>query len=67
MSIQDADRVLTFREWIEAAKISDATGRRILKGPDGPPVIELSPRRIGIRVSDHRKWLEARTRAKAAA
>jgi hypothetical protein len=67
-SAQDAardhrDRVLTFRMWCAVNNFSLATGRRILKG-DGPkpPVLQLSPRRIGIRESDNAAWQAARVR-----
>lgn len=57
------DRVLTVRMWCAVNNFSLATGKRILKG-DGPKpaVVQLSPRRIGIRESDNAAWQQARTR-----
>jgi hypothetical protein len=58
------DRVLTFRLWCSVNNFSLATGRRILKGEKGPkpPVVQLSPRRIGIRESDNAAWQATRVR-----
>jgi hypothetical protein len=32
----------------------------MIKAGTGPRVLRLSPKRIGIRVGDHRRWLETR-------
>jgi len=53
--------MLTFREWCALNRISPATGRRILAGPNGPVVTHLSERRIGITVANNRRWREARS------
>jgi hypothetical protein len=49
--------------WCAVNGFSLATGRRILNG-DGPkpPIVQLSPRRIGIRESDNAAWQAARVR-----
>ena len=57
------DRVLTFRQWCAVNAFSEATGCRILKSGNGPPVLDLSDRRIGIRESDNRAWQLSRQRA----
>jgi len=54
------DQVLTFQEWCRLNRISERTGRRILDSPDGPPTVQLSPRRFGIRVAANREWQHAR-------
>ena len=51
-------KVLSFKQWCELNGISDATGKRILKSGSGPKVIQLSAKRIGIRVGDNRVWQE---------
>lgn len=56
------DRVLTFRQWYELNGISEQTGRRILASGNGPAVLQLSPRRLGIRMSDNLRWQESRIR-----
>src|SRR5262249_2849542 len=56
------DRVLTFRQWCEVNNFSRMTGHRILKAGEGPPVLQLSPRRIGIRESDNAAWQASRVR-----
>jgi hypothetical protein len=59
------DRVLTLQEWAKEASISYKTARNIIESGQGPPVVELSPNRLGVRVCDHRRWLSARTRKSA--
>jgi predicted DNA-binding transcriptional regulator AlpA len=65
-SARDADYVRSFREWCEINGFSLATGRRILASGKGPKVIQLSPRRIGIRDSDNLAWQESRAREQQA-
>jgi hypothetical protein len=62
----DKDRVFTMAEWAAAASISPRTARELIAAGKGPPYVELSDGRIGIRVCDHRDWLAARTRKRAA-
>jgi predicted DNA-binding transcriptional regulator AlpA len=56
-------RVLTIQEWCALTGISEATGKRLLRDGDGPAVIQLSARRIGIRTIDHSRWLAERMRS----
>jgi len=56
------DKVLGFRQWCALCGFSLATGRRLLKSGAGPPVVQLSPRRIGIRENDNAMWQQARER-----
>jgi hypothetical protein len=58
----DDDQVLTFEEWCLVNAISPRTGRRILSEPGGPEVVQLSARRIGIRVGANRAWQASRVR-----
>ena len=55
-------RVLTIQEWAGLTGISLATAKRLLREGDGPAVIQLSERRIGIRTIDHTRWLAERMR-----
>jgi hypothetical protein len=57
------DFVLTFQEWRALNKLSERGGRRVLAGPDGPTVTQLSARRIGITVGNNRAWQKSRERA----
>jgi hypothetical protein len=61
----DRDYVMPFAQWCEINGISQPTGRRILARGEGPPILQLSPRRIGIRMSDNLRWQESRVRASA--
>jgi predicted DNA-binding transcriptional regulator AlpA len=54
--------VLSFQEWCRINNLSERNGRRILSEGNGPRVIQLSPRRIGIRESDNAAWQESRIR-----
>jgi predicted DNA-binding transcriptional regulator AlpA len=58
----EQDRVMNFKEWVKAAGISEKCGRYLIERGDGPPIVRLGPKRIGIRVCDHRTWLTSRTR-----
>jgi hypothetical protein len=55
-------RVLTLREWAALNTLSFQTAKRLLADGRGPKTIQLSDRRVGIRVIDNRRWQEARTR-----
>lgn len=52
--------VVSLPEAAEALSISVATLRRTIARGDGPPVVRLSQRRVGIRSGDLRAWLDAR-------
>jgi hypothetical protein len=56
------DQVLTFKQWIELNSISARNGRRILASGEGPRVVRLSARRIGVRVGANREWQQSRER-----
>jgi hypothetical protein len=55
------DQVLTIKQWCALNAISERTGARILAGRKGPPIVHLSAKRIGIRVSDNHLWQASRT------
>jgi hypothetical protein len=56
------DRCMTVLEWAAVCGISSRTARRILAGPDGPEIVWLSKRRIGITVKANREWQQSRAR-----
>ncbi len=58
----DDDQVLTFNEWCRLNRISPRNGRRIIKAPGGPAVIQLSANRIGITRRANREWQASRER-----
>jgi hypothetical protein len=66
-SLPDDDVVDSFRDWCIACDISEDTGRRLIANGQGPAIVRLSTRRIGIRRKDNRLWLAARTEQPAAA
>jgi len=64
--LPDSDKVLTFPEWCLANSFSERTGHRILASGDGPEVVQLSPKRIGVTVGANRAWQISRTRTRGA-
>jgi predicted DNA-binding transcriptional regulator AlpA len=63
----DRDVVMSLPEWAKLIGISLKNARGMIENGTGPPVVQLSPNRIGIRICDHRAWLTARTRARKTA
>ena len=59
----DDQRVMTLRQWSEVNGFSWDTGRRLIRSGQGPKILQLSPRRIGITVAANREWQQARERA----
>jgi hypothetical protein len=60
--MQNDLKVMTFREWCDLNAISVATGKRLIESGNGPKVIQLSVKRIGIRACDNAAWQESRAR-----
>jgi hypothetical protein len=58
----DAHKVMTIPQWCEFNNFSPATGKRILKSGDGPKLIRLSKRRVGVRYGDNAEWQDGRVR-----
>jgi predicted DNA-binding transcriptional regulator AlpA len=56
-----ADRVVSIREWAQLANVSHRTAKRLLAAGEGPPLLKLSERCRGIRLSDHNAWLASRS------
>ena len=56
------DKVRTVYEWCSINGFSLDTGYRILAGKNGPKVLQLSAKRIGIRDSDNREWQDSLVR-----
>lgn len=53
-------QVLSIEAAARVAGVSTQTFRRLCKNGNGPQLIRLSPRRIGIRVRDLDAWLASR-------
>ena len=58
----DELRVLTVKEFAALNSISAGTAKRLFADGVGPQTIQLSKRRVGVRVIDNRRWQEARVR-----
>jgi len=59
---QNPNMVLTFKQWCALNTFSISTGKQILRDGEGPKVIQLTDKRIGIRIGDNADWQEARAR-----
>jgi predicted DNA-binding transcriptional regulator AlpA len=59
----DDQRVMTIDQWCEVNGLSRWTGQRLIKSGQGPKILQLSPRRIGVTVRANREWQQARERA----
>ena len=55
-------RVLSFHQWCALNGFSIPTGRRLMLAGNGPKVVQLSARRIGVRESDNLAWQQSRIR-----
>jgi predicted DNA-binding transcriptional regulator AlpA len=58
-----AERVYTLRQFAALNSIALMTLLRLIDRGEGPPVIQLSPHRLGIRESDGAAWQSARVQA----
>ena len=59
-TIFDDDRVLSFKQWCEINGFSRSTGQRLIAAGNGPRFIQLSEKRIGVRVGENRRWQDSR-------
>jgi hypothetical protein len=58
--VDDDDRMLTLREWCARNCFSLSTGQRLRASGQGPVFVQLSTRRIGVSISEDRRWRKAR-------
>jgi hypothetical protein len=59
---EDDDAVLTFKEWCGLNGVGERTGRRILASGNGPTIIRLTDKRIGVTRRNNRIWQAQRAR-----
>jgi len=59
----DELKVLTLKEWAKLNGMSWMTAKRLFAAGEGPKTIQLSARRVGVRVIDNARWQEERLRA----
>jgi hypothetical protein len=58
-------RCMTIPQWAEVCGFSIWTAKRLLDAGKGPKVTQLSDRRVGIVVRDHREWLASRAKERS--
>jgi predicted DNA-binding transcriptional regulator AlpA len=56
-------KVLSLREAAALNGISWMTLKRLIKAGDGPQIIQISPKRVGVRIIDNAKWQAKRLRS----
>jgi predicted DNA-binding transcriptional regulator AlpA len=61
-SISSSDRVLTLRQWAELNSLGYRTAQRIIASGNGPKIVQLGDRRIGITEAHNREWQASRVR-----
>ena len=57
----DDERVVDLTAFAAMTGLSIATARRLISAGQGPRLVRVSPRRVGVRISDVRRWLDQRT------
>jgi hypothetical protein len=55
-------QVITIKQWALMNALSMGTAKRMLRDGRGPKTVQLSSRRIGIRMVDAQAWQEERLR-----
>ena len=58
----DDQKILTVKQWAELNAISLWSAKKLMHEGNGPRVVQLGQRRIGIRVIDNARWQEQRIR-----
>jgi predicted DNA-binding transcriptional regulator AlpA len=62
LSAED-QRVLSLRQWAALNGFSFMTAKRLIADGQGPQIIQVSRRRVGVRVIDNARWQAARLRS----
>jgi predicted DNA-binding transcriptional regulator AlpA len=55
-------RCITVPQFAELVGFSHMTAKRLIRAGKGPPVVQLSTKRIGIRLVDALRWQQSRIR-----
>jgi predicted DNA-binding transcriptional regulator AlpA len=58
--VRQVDRIWTLDEFAKLNRISTTTLGRLVARGEGPPIVKLSLRRLGIRERDGAAWQAAR-------
>jgi predicted DNA-binding transcriptional regulator AlpA len=54
------NRVLTLAQWADLNSLSYASAKRLIASGQGPKLIKLSERRIGVREDHNEQWQNSR-------
>jgi predicted DNA-binding transcriptional regulator AlpA len=58
--IHHESQVLRIPEWAVLANISLRSARRLIASGEGPKVVRISSRLIGVTLASHKAWVAAR-------
>jgi hypothetical protein len=56
----DGDVILTFQEWCDMAGLPESTARELRARGQGPRCVNLTGKKLGITLADHRRWMKVR-------
>jgi predicted DNA-binding transcriptional regulator AlpA len=54
-------KVMSWSQWLAKNNLSQTTGWRLRKNGQGPRIVKLSERRLGVTAEDDAAWLASRT------
>lgn len=56
----DGDVILPFLEWAELAGLPESTARDLRARGEGPRCVQLTTKKLGVTLAEHRRWTKAR-------
>jgi hypothetical protein len=56
----DGDVILTFQEWCDMAGLPESTARELRARGQGPRCVNLTGKKLGVTLAEHRRWTKAR-------
>ena len=56
----DGDVILTFQQWCNLAGLPESTARELRSRGQGPRCVNLTGKKLGVTLAEHRRWMKAR-------
>jgi hypothetical protein len=56
----DDDVVLPFLDWCALAGLPESTAREMRARGQGPRVVHLTGKKLGVTMAEHRRWIKSR-------
>jgi hypothetical protein len=63
---QGGDIILSFLEWCALAGLPETTAREMRARGEGPRCVKFGSKKLGVSLSEHRRWMKSRLEATAA-